>query len=166
MIVGVLVFALFASSVRALLNWWAPRHTVDSGITHFYDIVEKDANEINIEFKSFGGKVIYGVNVASLCGLTKKGYSLISKISKIEGAQVLLFPCNQFGNQEPGTSSEVASFCLRKGLNGVIIFEKAQVNGYKTRPTYKFLKEKHVIEHVLVRNYNFFICVIVSYHIL
>jgi glutathione peroxidase-family protein len=57
----------------------------------------------------------------------------------------MLFPCNQFGGQEPGTNQEVAEFCSIKGVEGANVFEKGDVNGPKTRATYKFLKEKGII---------------------
>lgn len=81
----------------------------------FYDIVEKDYQGAEIPFSRFRGKVCLGTNVASRCGYTLSGYSLVSKLSKVEGVTVLLFPCNQFGGQEPGTDSEIYSFCIGKG---------------------------------------------------
>mmetsp|Transcript_12052 Transcript_12052/g.17376 ORF Transcript_12052/g.17376 Transcript_12052/m.17376 type:complete len:165 (+) Transcript_12052:92-586(+) len=81
----------------------------------FYDIVEKDANGEAVKFDKFKGKVLYGVNVASKCGYTASGYALLSKVSKIPGVEVALFPCNQFLGQEPGSDADVANFCVLKG---------------------------------------------------
>lgn len=114
----------------------------------FYDIVETDATGKEVSFSKFKGKVVYGVNVATKCGYTASGYALLSKIAKIDGAEVLLFPCNQFGGQEPGTDKEVADFCALKGVQGANVFTKADVNGPNTRPTYKFLKEKKILGDV------------------
>jgi glutathione peroxidase len=108
----------------------------------FYDISEKDANGNLVSFSKFKGKVVYGVNVASKCGYTASGYALLSKLSKLENVEVALFPCNQFGGQEPGSDKEVAQFCALKGVEGANVFTKADVNGPNTRPTYKFIKEK------------------------
>ena len=119
----------------------------------FYDITEKDYQGQAINFSKFKGKVVYGVNVASKCGYTASGYNLLSKIAKIDGAEVLLFPCNQFGGQEPGSNQEIAEFCAAKGVAGANVFEKADVNGPKTRPTYKFLKEKGVIQGDVAWNF-------------
>ena len=59
-----------------------------------------------------------------------------------------LFPCNQFGGQEPGSDAEVAQFCALKGVKGATIFSKGDVNGPKTRPTYKYLKDNGVLGNV------------------
>jgi glutathione peroxidase len=118
------------------------------GASGFYDLVEKDSAGKDVKFDKFKGKVVYGVNVASKCGYTASGYKLLEKISAMDGAEVLLFPCNQFGGQEPGTSQEIESFCAMKNVKGANIFEKADVNGPSTRPAYKFLKDNKVIGDV------------------
>ena len=110
----------------------------------FYDLIERDAAGNEVSFAKFRGKVCYGVNVASRCGFTTSGYALLSKIAKIDGAEVLLFPCNQFGGQEPGTDAEISEFCARKGVEGANVFTKADVNGPETRPTYRFLRDKGI----------------------
>ena len=70
-----------------------------------------------VNFDKFKGKVVYGVNVASKCGYTASGYDLLSKIAKMPNVEVAIFPCNQFGGQEPGSDAEVANFCALKGEN-------------------------------------------------
>eukprot|EP00607_Mallomonas_marina_P005398 CAMPEP_0182439840 /NCGR_PEP_ID=MMETSP1167-20130531/86686_1 /TAXON_ID=2988 /ORGANISM="Mallomonas Sp, Strain CCMP3275" /LENGTH=180 /DNA_ID=CAMNT_0024633635 /DNA_START=593 /DNA_END=1135 /DNA_ORIENTATION=- len=113
-------------------------------MSSFYDIVEKDGEGKDVSFSKFKGKVVYGVNVASKCGYTASGYSLISKLSKMKdkGLEVAIFPCNQFGGQEPGSDKEVAAFCVSKGVSGANMFTKGDVNGPNTRPTYKYVKDK------------------------
>lgn len=112
----------------------------------FYDIVEKDSQGNDVSFEKYRGKVVYGVNVASRCGYTASGYALLSKISQLKdrGVEVAIFPCNQFGGQEPGSDSQIESFCVTKGVQGATVYTKADVNGPNTRPTYKYLKEKGV----------------------
>lgn len=63
----------------------------------FYDIVEKDVQGNDVSFEKFRGKVVYGVNVASRCGYTQSGYTLLSKIAALKerGVEVCVFPCNQ-----------------------------------------------------------------------
>mmetsp|Transcript_51329 Transcript_51329/g.89577 ORF Transcript_51329/g.89577 Transcript_51329/m.89577 type:complete len:152 (-) Transcript_51329:232-687(-) len=107
----------------------------------FYDIVETSADGQEVSFKQFEGKVVYGVNVASECGYTESGYDLLSRLSKIVGVEVLVFPCNQFGAQEPGSDAEVQTFCATKGVEGAHVFAKADVNGDNARPTYQTLRE-------------------------
>ena len=150
LLMGVLTVGLAASLYKPFMELWAPTHKVESGILHFYDIVEKDAEGKDVSFSKFKGKVIYGVNIASLCGLTESGFKLINKVAKIEGVEVLLFPCNQFLGQMPGSSMEAANFCMKKGANGTHVFAIADVNGAHTRPTYKFMKEKSILSHVMV----------------
>lgn len=104
-VMSVLMIAIVAF-LRPYLSYVGDIFTKDkrypSGVTSFYDIIEKDASENDVSFSKFKGKVVYGVNVASACGLTGSGYDLINQISEIENVAVLLFPCNQFGGQEPG----------------------------------------------------------------
>ena len=83
-------------------------------MSSFYDISESDAKGKKIDFSKFKGKVVYGVNVASKCGYTASGYALLERLSKMPGVEVLLFPCNQFGGQEPGSDAEVEQFCALK----------------------------------------------------
>jgi len=114
----------------------------------FYDISETGADGNLVSFSNLKGKVVYGVNVASKCGYTASGYNLLSKIAKLKAdgkpVEVLIFPCNQFGAQEPGSDAEVASFCALKGVPNATVLTKADVNGPNTRATYKFLKEKKI----------------------
>jgi glutathione peroxidase len=111
-------------------------------------IYQFSANTISGENKSLGqytGKVLLIVNTASKCGFTKQyeGLEKLYEKYKAQGFEILAFPCNQFGNQEPGTSDEIKEFCsLNYGVS-FPIFEKIEVNGDNAHPLYKFLtKEK------------------------
>jgi glutathione peroxidase len=108
----------------------------------FYEIKEKDISGKTVDFSQFTGKVVYVVNVASYCGYTESNYKILRDLSnyRAEGLEILVFPCNQFGAQEPGTGTEITNFAKSKGFNGIIM-SKGDVNGDKTRPTFKFLKE-------------------------
>lgn len=110
-----------------------------------------DSNGKEVDFTKFKGKVVYGVNVASKCGYTANGYALLQRIASLKdkGVEVMLFPCNQFGGQEPGSNQEIADFCAVKGVKDANVFEKADVNGPNTRATYKLLKDKGVLKDVL-----------------
>lgn len=107
-----------------------------------YDINVKmiDGKEINLsEYKE---KVLLIVNTASKCGFTPQFDGLQKLYEKYSAKDftVLGFPCNQFGNQDPGSNDEIKSFC---SLNyGVLfpMFSKIEVNGEKEHPLYKFLK--------------------------
>ena len=146
------LFTIFATTFAfhrfSLSNTLITRRAMSVGgsPSSFYEIVEKDSNGNDVSFEKFRGKVVYGVNVASRCGYTAPGYALLSILSQLKdkGVEVAIFPCNQFGAQEPGTDAQIQSFCATKGVQGANIFTKADVNGPNTRPTYRFLKEKGV----------------------
>ncbi|PVU94781.1 hypothetical protein BB561_002261 [Smittium simulii] len=87
-------------------------------------------------------KVILIVNVASKCGFTPqyKGLEEIYQSHKDKGLEIIGFPCNQFGSQEPGSSEEITSFCsLNYGVTFPIM-AKSDVNGDDASPVYNYLK--------------------------
>jgi glutathione peroxidase len=90
----------------------------------------------------FAGKPVLVVNVASMCGNTPQyeGLEALYERYKSEGLVILGFPCNQFGDQEPGSDADIASFCtLNYGVT-FPLFRKIEVNGPGTDPLYKWLK--------------------------
>lgn len=95
-----------------------------------------------VSLASFQGKVLLIVNTASKCGLTPQYRELedLQKAYASRGFSVLGFPCNQFGEQEPGTSGEIAGFCSRNYGVTFPMFAKIDVNGEAAHPLYKFLK--------------------------
>ena len=98
-----------------------------------------DGNEKNLS--ELQGKVTLVVNTASKCGFTPqyKGLEDLYKKYKDQGLEVLGFPCNQFGNQEPGSNNEIEEFCtLNYGVT-FPMFSKVDVNGDSADPLFKFL---------------------------
>jgi len=92
----------------------------------------------------FKGKVLLIVNTASKCGFTPqyKGLQgLYAKFNK-RGFEVLAFPCDQFGHQEPGSENQIRSFCEANYGIEFPLFSKIEVNGEGTHPLYKFLKSQ------------------------
>jgi glutathione peroxidase len=89
------------------------------------------------------GKVLLIVNVASKCGFTPQyaGLEALHRKYKDQGFEVLGFPCNQFGNQEPGNAEEIASFCALTYDVTFPVFAKVEVNGPKADPLYEHLKK-------------------------
>jgi glutathione peroxidase len=90
------------------------------------------------------GKVLLVVNTASKCGFTPQyeGLEALHRKFKDKGFEVIAFPCNQFGAQEPGNADEIASFCK---LNYDVTFPlmaKVDVNGMNANPLYKWLKKE------------------------
>jgi glutathione peroxidase len=93
--------------------------------------------------KEFEGKALLLVNVASQCGLTPQYTGLESLYQQYQGKgfAVLGFPCNQFGEQEPGTPEEIAAFCTQEYDVTFPLFEKIDVNGAGRHPLYAELEE-------------------------
>jgi glutathione peroxidase len=89
-----------------------------------------------------GGKVLLIVNTASKCGFTPQyaGLEALWRKYRERGFEVIGFPCNQFGHQEPGNAEEIASFCdLNFGVSFPLM-AKIDVNGAETAPLYDWLK--------------------------
>lgn len=91
----------------------------------------------------FLGKATLVVNVASKCGFTPqyKGLEAIYRTLKDQGLQVLGFPCDQFGHQEPGDAEEIKSFCSLSYDVTFPMFAKIDVNGANAHPLYQALKK-------------------------
>lgn len=95
------------------------------------------------DLAEYRGQVLLVVNVASECGFTPQ-YAGLQKLHEAyleRGFQVLGFPCNQFGGQEPGGPDEIAAFCTSRFGVTFPLFGKIEVNGANTHPVYRFLKE-------------------------
>ena len=109
-----------------------------------YDIKVKDANGNDISLSEYKGKVLLIVNTATGCGFTPQYDGLQDLYEKYQekGFEILDFPCNQFGNQAPGTQEEIASFCSSRFGITFRQFAKTDVNGKNQSPLYKFLKEQ------------------------
>jgi len=97
-----------------------------------------------ISLSDYKGKVVLIVNTASKCGLTPQYEGLESLYEKYKDQDfvILGFPCNQFGEQEPGTSAEIGEFCSINYGVSFPMFEKIDVNGDNAHPLYVFLKNK------------------------
>ena len=93
---------------------------------------------------TYEGKTLLIVNVASKCGFTPQYKDLQNLYEKYQdqGLEVLGFPCNQFGAQEPGTNEEVKSFCDLNYNVSFRMFDKIDVNGSNASPLFKYLKHE------------------------
>lgn len=111
-----------------------------------YDLSFTDNSGNEIKLESFKGKNILIVNTASQCGYTKQ-YEDLQKIQS-DSVVVIGFPCNQFGNQEPGTTEEIKSFCTNVYGITFPISQKVEVNGPNAHPVYKYLKENADITNI------------------
>jgi glutathione peroxidase len=109
-----------------------------------YDFSAKRNTGQDQSLADYKGKVLLVVNTASQCGFTPQYKGLQELYSKYhaKGLEVLAFPCDQFGHQEPGSDEEIKSFCdLNYGFT-FPLFSKIEVNGDGAHPLYKFLKSK------------------------
>lgn len=90
------------------------------------------------------GKVLLIVNTASQCGFTPQyaGLEKLYQTYRDRGFEVLGFPCNQFGAQEPGSAAEIGAFCEKNYGVSFPMFSKIDVNGENTHPLYRFLKHE------------------------
>lgn len=106
------------------------------------DFSALDIDGNSVELKNYVGKVCLIVNVASKWGLTKQNYKeLVEVYDKYnsQGLEVLAFPCNQFGGQEPAPEAEIKAFAQGFGAK-FPLFSKIDVNGKNTHPLYTWLK--------------------------
>ena len=94
--------------------------------------------------EAYRGKVVLVVNTASKCGFTPQyeGLETLYRRHKDEGLVVLGFPCNQFGNQEPGGKEEIEEGCLINYGVSFPMFDKVDVNGPSAHPVFRYLKSE------------------------
>lgn len=116
----------------------------ESGGMTLYDLTAKLNNGEGQPLAGYRGKVLLVVNVASQCGFTPQYEGLQNLYSQYRdrGFAILGFPCDQFGHQEPGSDSEIRSFCdLNYGVT-FPLFSKIKVNGPGESPVYTYLKSR------------------------
>ncbi|KAL8543689.1 hypothetical protein ACS0TY_004309 [Phlomoides rotata] len=108
-----------------------------------HDFTVKDAKGNDVNLGVYKGKVLLIVNVASQCGLTNSNYTELTQLYdkyKDQGLEILAFPCNQFGSEEPGTNEEIQNFVCTRFKAEYPVFDKVEVNGANTAPVYKYMK--------------------------
>ena len=112
--------------------------------TDIYKFEVKTIDGKQTTLEPFKGKAMLIVNVASNCGYTPqyKGLEELYKKYKAQGLEVLGFPCNQFGLQEPGPEAEIKTFCERNFGVSFPLFSKIDVNGEQAHPLYRHLKSE------------------------
>ena len=109
-----------------------------------YDFTMKDAEGQDISLADYKGKVLLIVNTATGCGFTPQynGLEDLYEKYKDQGLEILDFPCNQFGNQAPGTDAQITEFCAINFGVSFRQFSKIEVNGPGEAPLYTWLKSK------------------------
>jgi glutathione peroxidase len=97
-----------------------------------------------LSFADLQGRVLLIVNTASACGFTPQ-FSGLEKLHQqyaAQGLEVIGFPCNQFGAQDPGSNSEIGAFCQKNYGVSFTMMEKINVNGSDAHPVYQWLKSQ------------------------
>ena len=125
-----------------------------------YDFSVKDRKGKEVSLKEYANEVLLIVNTATKCGFTPQYEELEKLYEKYhsQGFEILDFPCNQFGQQAPGTDETIHNFCKTTYGTEFPRFKKLKVNGPDADPLYKFLQEQkgfagwdmeHPIAHIL-----------------
>jgi glutathione peroxidase len=109
----------------------------------FYDFEASLLDGTPQKLNAYRGKVLLIVNVASKCGFTPQyeGLEALYRAHKDQGFEILGFPCNQFGHQEPGDAGAIRDFCSEKYDVTFPLFAKIDVNGADAHPLYRYLKQ-------------------------
>jgi glutathione peroxidase len=110
---------------------------------NFYQFSAKSLQGKEISMGTYKGQLILVVNTASKCGLTPQyeGLEKLYQQYKDKGLVILGFPCNQFGQQEPGDEKSISKGCLINYGVSFPMFSKIEVNGENAHPIYKYLKK-------------------------
>lgn len=135
-----------AASCAASEAATAAEQAAVAAIDSFFDLPDgKDIHGKTVSFADLRNQVTIVVNVASYCGYTESHYKglveLWSEVKETAAVHILAYPCNQFGQQEPGTADEIAAFAKNKGVEFTIM-SKVDVNGPGADLVFKFLKQK------------------------
>ena len=107
-----------------------------------YQIERADGEVVHLQ--DYRNRVLLVVNTASHCGFTPQ-YKALEKVYqkyKADGLEIMAFPCNQFGQQEPGDENEIVSFCTLNYQTSFPIFKKIDVNGQTALPLFSDLKKQ------------------------
>ena len=113
-------------------------------MTTLSDFTATSIDGEELPLSTYDGQVALIVNTASQCGFTPQleGLEQLHQQYADQGLAVLGFPCNQFGNQDPGSNEEIGAFCQKNYGVSFQMFEKVDVNGDGAHPVYRWLREE------------------------
>ena len=140
--ISIFGISLFGNNMKA--QNISDEELLKSANVYKYSVKNISNEEVNL--KSYEGKVLLIVNVASECGFTPQyeGLEKIYKKYNSQGFEILAFPCNDFGKQEPGTNEEIQKFCSTKFDVTFQLFDKISVKGENKAELYKMLTDNPV----------------------
>jgi glutathione peroxidase len=121
-------------------------------MNNVYDFQVTDIKGMTQSIGDYRGKLLLIVNVASKCGFTPQyaGLEALYQQYRVEGLEILGFPCDQFGHQEPGSEQEIADFCSANYGVSFPMYSKVEVNGENAHPLFRYLRSQqpgHLDEH-------------------
>lgn len=116
-----------------------------------YEISVKNRKGEDVSLENYKGKVLLVVNTATGCGFTPQYKGLEELYGKYheKGLEILDFPCNQFGNQAPGSDDEIHEFCQLKYKTSFDQFAKIDVNGENEDPLFTYIKKNAPVEEII-----------------
>jgi glutathione peroxidase len=146
---------MFTATTALALGWalvvgpWTAqaggeRNVMTAKPSSIYDFTMDDIDGKPVNLGQFRGKVLLLVNTASFCGNTPQYSDLQSMYDQYreKGFEILAFPANNFGQQEPGTNAEIKNFCFTKYSLTFPLFGKISVKGSDKHPLYRYLTEQ------------------------
>ena len=161
--IGYSIIAILA--VLALAGWTmfkgGTAYTPSESNTDFYSLSCKTIEGNDYDFNQLKGKRVLIVNTASECGFTPQ-YKGLQKLHEQYGESLTIigFPCNDFGNQESGSSEEINSFCSKNYGVSFQMMEKVSIKGDAPHPVYVWLlnkSENGVADHTVRWNFHKFL---------
>ncbi len=113
-----------------------------------YSFQLKQSNGEEMSLDKFQDQILLIVNTASKCGLTPQyeGLEDLYNAHKEKGFEIIGFPCDQFGGQEPGTDEEISEFCSTNFGVSFTLTQKVEVNGEAADPVYQYLRTKQPVD--------------------
>jgi len=125
-------------------------------VADFYSLSAENIDGKQVEFSQYEGKVVLVVNVASECGYTAGHYTGLKRLQDIlrynNKLEILAFPCNQFGGQEPGDAAQIRKVVFSQYGAKFTVFQKVEVFGPKSSPVWKYLTDNSGV----VPEWNFY----------
>lgn len=147
---------LLAAGCQRAQSQSAPAQTPKKTMS-LYDFQLESLDGKPVDMAKYKGKVLLIVNTASKCGYTKQyaGLQALSEKYKAQGLEVLGFPANNFGGQEPGTAAEIGEFCQKNFGVTFDLFAKSSVKGDDQSPFFHYLTQEANLEKTGAIGWNF-----------